>query len=141
MSCGCIYVGDTEPYRVVLEPTKQVVSTLLTCGECGYEIDGEEHEIFVGASEEPPKAHHVHITCADCLSIRDEFFCDGWGYRSVLEDVAQHVYELEGEISSECLLALTPRAREMIIDMIDDTFETMDGEDEDEDGKEDGKAE
>jgi hypothetical protein len=121
---------DAEPYRVVLPPTMQTVDTILTCGECGYEIDGEKHEVFIGAWEEPTKSYQVHITCVDCLSIRDEFFCEMYCYGDVLSEVSDHVYDLSGEISSECLLALTPRAREMVLDMIDATFLMLDEEDE-----------
>lgn len=123
-SCGCIsvYVDD------VLEELEEVILTSSvpdTCGECGVTIPpGEEYEFFVGRDSEDGSITDF-VTCMDCRSIRNEFFCEGWFYGRILDDVNTHVYDLGGEISSECLARLTPGGRDIILSYIDDVFEEI----------------
>jgi hypothetical protein len=58
-------------------------------------------------------------TCNDCLSIVKEFFCGGCCIDTMYEDFELHLEEIDGQIKSECLERLTPRAKAKVIDMID----------------------
>ena len=129
-NCGCIYVGDVgdvEPVARLREshPRARVPHR---CGECGREIAvGEQYEVLVTAADERVERHH---TCADCQSLRDEFFRDGWWRGQVREHVEEHVRELRGEIASECLARLTPAARWWLIGVIDVIDEVWEDDDE-----------
>ena len=58
-------------------------------------------------------------TCLDCLSIREMFFCDGWYYEMIHEYLYEHIQEMKGEISEDCIKCLPPKAREMVCEMIE----------------------
>jgi hypothetical protein len=120
MSCSCIYAWAGEPgslnsarfYKARKEHK---------CTECHRVISpGEEYEYTFGVWDGEPG---IYKTCSDCLSVRDTFFCKGWVYSQVWEDVHQHLLDTEGQIESECLLSLTSTAREWVIDWIDKLWE------------------
>jgi hypothetical protein len=66
---------------------------------------------------------NTHKTCNDCLSIRNEFFCEGWFYGFIYENFWEHIREVAGQISTDCILSLTPGAKERVLDMIDRLWE------------------
>jgi hypothetical protein len=122
--CGCIYeyVGEfleTVDERIV----KATVPTV--CGECDDPIVvGEKYEYYEGSDYDIDV--FAQRTCLDCLSVRDEFFCDGFFFGRIWDRVKDHIYDTSGKISSDCLLRLTPGARERIIDLIDEDWEESD---------------
>lgn len=61
--------------------------------------------------------------CSDCLSLRDSFFCNGWSYGSLWEDFYEHICDIDGKISSDCLENLTNEARDKVINAIDECWE------------------
>lgn len=125
-SCGCIAVWVDDPIEELREEIVQCTLEEVKCGECGVQIEpGEEYEDFIGDND---GTVFKFQTCSICLAIRNEFFCGGWHYGTILDRVQEHVDEMGGEISSECLLRLPLQAREIIIDYIDDVFEDMDEE-------------
>lgn len=133
MSCACIYVdSDFATYTIDQRRTKATGAH--DCDECGNVIlEGDMHEYYLGTDPRERDEHgddkeFTHLTCEHCLSIRDEFFCNGWAWGSVIEDVQDHVWDVDGEISTECLLSLTSVARGWVIDMIDDVFEDLEDE-------------
>jgi len=71
-----------------------------------------------------------YVTCRDCESIRDSFFCDGWLFETLLDDLQEHINAMNGEIASECLEPLTLRAREMVCDMIEKAWAHLEDEDD-----------
>lgn len=127
--CSCIRVShDGNAYQEI-EWESRTATEETTCCECGRSIHpGEEYEHFVGESE--PGEIDTYHTCSDCLSIRSSFFCGDWNFEMILEDLGEHVYEVQGEISSDCLLGLTPRARSMVLSMIDEVFDETAEEEE-----------
>lgn len=128
-SCGCVNVYVSDFYEDVANDIIVMKESFFdfTCCECGKEFEnGDKYERYVGQMyDDEPK---IYRTCMDCISIRDEFFCNGWIFTRILEDVENHVEDVGGDISAECLLRLTPRAREMIFDMIDEVFEMINNE-------------
>lgn len=125
--CACIYVDAGLQYETVdLGIVKGANSYFaLHCVECNRPfLEGDQYERFVGQihGEKP----EVFRTCFDCISLRNEFFCEGWCFGIILVDIALHVKDCDGEISSECLQRLTPGARETVIEMIDQVFQEID---------------
>ena len=118
MSCSCVYVDGYELPEFsdsrIYKAKKDHV-----CTECYRKIlPGEKYERVFGKWD---GAVETYKTCSDCLSVRDVFFCGSWGYTSIWEDLYSHI--AEGSIDSDCLVALTPRAREKVCEMIEESWE------------------
>lgn len=126
MSCGCIYVESDESYKTISCLKIRAVHSR-ECQECRRTIErGEIYEYFIGTLGESNA--DTWITCSDCLSVRNVFFCNGWAFESIWEDVCYHVEGMDGKIDSECLAELTPRARAGVIDIIDEIWAEIDDE-------------
>ena len=122
-SCSCIYECVDDPIELISD-TKRKARKIHVCGECGRDILlGEVYEYHVGKSD---GILETHKTCADCLSIRTEFFCDGWLYGMIRERLAEHIGEEDGDIASDCLLRLTPKARADVCELIERVWEESD---------------
>lgn len=118
-SCGCIYVGDVDGADFGGERIQQARKRH-TCGECGCHIEPKQkYEYYSGMYE---SEFVVAKTCLTCKSIRDVFFCAGWWYGRVLDDLIRHIDDLEGQISADCILGLTPEAREVVFDLIEEAW-------------------
>jgi hypothetical protein len=119
MDCACIYVDANFDGQVnILTEKTRKAKKLHKCGECRRDIlPGEHYEYIAGIWE---GALTVHKTCPECVSIRNTFFCDGWIYEEVINDLYQHIMDADGAVSSEAMENLTPKAREHVIDMIDE---------------------
>lgn len=120
MSCSCVYVDDGDYERPefvderVVEARKKHV-----CTECRREIvPGEKYE---RASGKWDGCIETYKTCMDCISVRDAFFCGSYGYSAIWQDLYEHI--LCGPVDVECLVALTPAAREKVCDMIEESWE------------------
>ena len=126
--CGCIYVDVQEPYRA--EISEMLPSTgVEMCGECSRLIpSGEEYELYIGGESEE-KLTDRYITCKDCLSVRKVFFCD-WIFGHIWEDLVDYIEDVDGEITTDCIAALTPLAREGVIEVIDERFREIDEEED-----------
>lgn len=124
--CGCIYVG-CDDFVPVTHRAKVRARKQHTCDECNVPIaPGQDYERFVG--KEDGAGVFVHKTCSDCMSLRNEFFCEGYIFGNIYEDVSYHLIEIGGEVSSACLLRLTPGARVAVIDMIDEVWKDIEEE-------------
>ncbi len=121
MPCACLSVDVYVYYEGVAHLTLRAVHER-PCHECGQPIQrGNLYEYYLGVlpGEERPENW---VTCLDCLSVRDEFFCDGWIYGFLWEEVENYVYDVGGSLEYACLEALTPKARERIVSCCDDIF-------------------
>jgi hypothetical protein len=120
MECSCVYVGDTssgnEFYRSKIVTAKK----LHKCCECHKAILPSEKYEYVSQLVEGD--FFTHKTCLDCLSVRDEFFCDGWWFENVWEHLTEHINNLSGDISENCIKALTPHARGKVCELIEKTW-------------------
>jgi len=125
--CGCVYVdydGDSETLR------KDVVKARKEhkCGECGCVIQkGESYEAYAGKSNGD---FYWSKTCEDCLSVRSEFFCEAWNFGEVWTSLKGHIFEMCGEISSDCLVGLTKTARGKVCDIIEEYWEKYEEDDD-----------
>jgi hypothetical protein len=125
--CSCIYVGDYDPAEVYVQKTLKARKTH-QCGECGRDILSKEHyERTWGIWD---GMHNTYKTCADCLSARKEFFCEGWIHGEIWCNIGEHISEIRGELSGDCLVALTPAARARVCEIIEDCWEDLDDDDE-----------
>ncbi len=119
--CACVYV-DTygEPPSFFKEELRRARKVHI-CIECQREIQpGEKYEYAVGVWE----GQFDQIkTCSDCLSIRKVMFCEGWLYYGLIEDLKEHVWGVNGNISEDCLVLLTPSARSMVCEIIERVWE------------------
>lgn len=119
-NCGCIYVDCDEEVAVYWSKLQRA-RKIHKCHECGRPIvRGEEYEYAATCYE---GRWDKHKTCADCLSVRTVFFCHGWEFSRIWEYLDEHIQATDGQISSDCILALTPHAREIVLDIIDNYWE------------------
>ncbi len=119
MDCSCIYI-NTDNGPEFSETTYPVARKTHRCTECYRDIKhGEKYEKCTGVWEGD---FETYKTCIDCLSIRENFFCDGWQFTSVIEFLGYHIEETNGEISENCLVNLTVTARAKVCEMIEDNW-------------------
>lgn len=140
MSCACIYVDNDEPLDPCAGGKVRAIRDW-PCEECADGIKaGDIYDQYVVDYNDPGndrfKTRHkadirIFRTCLDCLSVTDEMFCGGWVFGQVWADVYDHLWDIDGEVDSECLMALTPKARVAVIEMIDEVWKEREYEDED----------
>lgn len=119
--CGCIYVGLDCGGPEVSRSSMIKARKEHICTECRRKIQpGETYENVWGVWRGDQETFK---TCSDCLSVRRGFFCEGWSYGQVWEDVSNHIQELKGNIASDCLKKLTKPARDRVCDMIEGVWE------------------
>jgi hypothetical protein len=124
--CGCVYIDVDETSETICQEIRKARKTH-KCEECNREIiKGEKYEYLFSKYD---GSTDVHKTCLDCLSIRKTFFCDGWYYGQLWEALFEHIRDMDGRISSSCLVDLTPRARERVCEQIEEVWEDL-GDDE-----------
>jgi len=96
------------------------------CSECGKAIiKGERFEFYSGKAE---GVIFTCKTCLDCVSLRETFYPDGgWYAGSILDEIAENIeYNLNGEVSAECILPLTDAAKEFVFKVIEETWAGQD---------------
>jgi len=114
--CTCIDIYCDDSIEVLREEIRTALKVHV-CGECHRKIQpGEKYEYTAGKYESD---FVVEKTCADCLSVRNAFFCQHWYYRMVWEHLREHIHDMQGVISSDCLTGLTPKARAEVCELIE----------------------
>jgi len=111
-------------------------SSTTNCYECSRQIKPGEEYISIEYTDDEDERKRMSV-CADCQSVIDEFFCGGYTFGRVWENVQDHVYDLAGGISSDCLVSLTTVAREKVCDLIEEVWSDLNEEDEEGEGEED----
>jgi len=118
-NCSCIPV-DTNFDTSCIENKIKKANTEYVCCECGGTIQiGERYEYYHGKCEGDTFSCN---TCLDCLSIRKAFFYEGHEYEGMFIYLEEHINEKCGEISSDCITPLTKRAKDMVCDMIEESW-------------------
>ena len=120
MNCSTVSV-DIDSYSTNLSQSRPRARKDHRCGECRKTI--ARGEVYLREVNIHDGRVITDKTCQDCASIRNEFFKDGYWYSQVIELLSEHVRESYGDISENCLVALTPRAREKICGMIEDYWD------------------
>ena len=130
IDCACVYVGIGDRWASLFRRTHPRAIKEHRCGECGRTImAGEKYECVVGNWFDKIDCYK---TCSDCESIRDHFFYNGHHYEMVLKDLAEHVRELDGQLSADCILPLTPAARDIVFAMIEEVWQELNEMEEEE---------
>jgi hypothetical protein len=118
--CSCQINVDLDESVELLSEKQVTARKARQCGECDRDIlPGEKYlrESYVYDGE-----FYHETTCLDCLSIRDHLFCD-WYYRMILETLRTEILEYDLVPPEACIAKLTPRAREMVCEMIEEQWE------------------
>ena len=121
--CGCVWVDtdDCEQWR--LENRLVTARKDHKCYECGDQIKkGDQYKLEKLADVD---GISTYKTCMTCFEIRKAFFCQGWWYGQVSCDLREHIREMGGKISSDCIAPLPPAARERVCDMIEEVWEGL----------------
>ena len=126
--CSCVVCDDYDPATFYSQVVRKA-RTGKKCCECERTIEpGEEYEHTSGKWD---KQISIFETCADCLSVRASFFCEGYlhgGMWDMLHAHLEAVVRFGDGVSSECIAPLTARAREMVCDAIEKLWTKMDEE-------------
>lgn len=121
--CSCVYV-DFDGYWECSSSVMRKARKEHKCSECGRTIErGEKYNYFSGKWE---GSFDDSKTCVDCLSVIKVFFCNGAGIGAMYDELYRHVLCNDGVISSDCIVPLTPRAREKVCGIIEQAWETLD---------------
>ena len=122
-SCSCADVCGWDDGEAVACYRRRVVKArmLCRCYECAAPIArGDMHQCETGVSD---GRWFTTRTCLDCASVQESFFGCGWVSGGVWEDLREHIEATNGEISSACLVSLTPAARVRVCELIEEEWE------------------
>ena len=123
-SCSIDVCCDEEEYEDAEHKTILFDSELIKifCGECGTRIKkGEKYEWYRGSYD---GKKHIHHTCLDCVSLRENFF-NGWSFESTWDDFFDNMDDCEWEVPEKCLSRCTPKTRDKICSMIEEYWEDL----------------
>jgi len=118
MQCSCevetnIDDANMPSFHDIKTP---VARSLHKCGECGRAIcPGHRYERAAGVWD---GKWEVYKTCADCLSVREQFF-NLYLYGGIWEDLQYTIEEWLYEVPESCIAALTPAARSKVCEIIE----------------------
>jgi hypothetical protein len=117
MSCNCqinVYNNSCEASGMWDET--RVARKEHKCCECNATIKpGQKYEIATCIVD---RGWSSYKTCIDCISVRDALFCS-WVYTELWESVAR---ELNSLPSSECMMQMTKRGRDMVCDLLESSW-------------------
>lgn len=139
-ACSCVAVYVDEGYDDGGDEMR-VAGVEHKCGECSREIAlGEEYEFSWGVKLDDDEKvieeeSNDYATCRDCSSMRKSFFCEGWYYGRIWDDLEEHLAEVVRfgtGVSSDCMASLTKAARDDVCDIVERIWEEWDDDDDDE---------
>jgi hypothetical protein len=124
MTCSCVYTVytgyDGHDQDFVNTNHRKAIKEHQCC-ECHRVITiGEKYEYTAGCWEGD---FATYKTCSDCRAIRDAFFCEGWLFTHVLENLADYIYDVGGDISESCVAELPPAARATVCELIEQQWD------------------
>ena len=124
MECACIDVDvDLDCTVEILSDKTVTAKKEHECCECKRAIKpGETYKNeclkFEGKLER-------WKTCLDCLSVRRVIFCSFY-FGCLWDDLEDELHQSNGQISESCISALTPKAREQVCKIIENTWDNSD---------------
>lgn len=122
MDCSCIS-SDNDYGPSCFKAITRKARKAHKCNECGELIKpGCEYQYESGVWDGEP---HSYKTCLDCMSVRNEFCCEGWTYGELWYDFDEYVRHVYGDISEDKIGNLTPKAKGKVLGAIDDYWEDM----------------
>jgi hypothetical protein len=118
-SCACIHV-DTDDGPEAFKSVDPVAHKEHTCCECKRTIlVGEKYRKESGIWQGRPNRYK---TCSDCLSVRNEFFCNSYIYQGMWVNVVEYLQDVDGMVSTDCIMNLTPAARDIVFKILDEIY-------------------
>lgn len=119
--CACVYSGGgSDNLPVNFWPSTPKARKEHRCYECKRAIQpGEQYHRDSGKWEE---SFYSFKVCLVCREITNEFFCEGFSYGRVLDDLYEHIHGNGCSISERCLAKLSPAARGYVCDLIEECW-------------------
>lgn len=123
MGCQCEIDVDVEGDRAkFIKISNHKARKQYTCMECGRTISmGENYEKVKWCGDE---GFSTWQTCAECQEIRDCFMCSYY-YGGVWEEMYEHFRWEPEQLCIGKLDALSPKARDKMIQWIDELLESI----------------
>ena len=120
MNCSCVSIDNEDGCVDLITKTRPTARKVHKCYECHRSIlPDEKYElqnyIFEGDFE-------MHKTCAECVEIRDMFFCEGYRYGNLHEDLIDSMADDDCELSESCIAALSPKARDIMCETLEKCY-------------------
>lgn len=120
---SCVYVDYVKGPECFTDSIRKARKEHKCC-ECGDAIKrGDKYEETTGIWDGKPNRYR---TCLDCLSVRNAFFCDGWFYTFVWENLYEHLRDCAHTTPTEALAKLTPDARASVCEFIEELWDEDD---------------
>ena len=107
MECSCSVDVCSDGAITVLKEKIVTAKKEHKCSECGRKIKKEESYEYASGVWETKL--NIYKTCLDCLSLRKQFFKDGFCYNAIWEMFEEEFRDTE--IPESCISKLTPGAR------------------------------
>jgi hypothetical protein len=127
--CSCIYVDVDDPLELVTRRW-QKAKKQYECCECPDPIKVGDRYLYEYTKNRGKTK--IYRTCADCKSVRDIYFCNGWYYEGIWETFEEYVRDANGEVICDGVADLTPGAKDKVFAIIEEEWKRWD-EDEEED--------
>jgi len=123
MDCACVYIGDYDNPDFCSTKIRSARKEH-KCVECSQLIKvGEKYEDIRGKWE---SGIERYITCLDCVSLREAFFCDGFLYGGMWENFWSFVSDvIEYNFPFSKIAELTPTARSEVCEGIEQIWDEM----------------
>jgi hypothetical protein len=121
-NCGCVYEGmDSFDMPTVAKATDPIARKEYVCCECRHVIKkGERYRRDEGVWED---SWVTYKTCRICLEIREVFFCEGYQYGTLLEDLKQYLLDFGDELPHEKIRELDDKAKARVLELVDKIYE------------------
>ena len=118
MHCTCQISNDTGEQGQMFTKHNRKAHKEHRCCECGKTIlPREEYRYESGKWDDEISSFR---TCLDCLSVRDVIFCS-YVYGNIWEDLWEQIRGYG--VPEACIAELTQRAREMVCEEIEESWE------------------
>lgn len=134
MDCSCQINIDIDYYHYEeISCNQTTAANNFKCCECNEIIPANDKhwvDIMKATWENPPKID-IFRTCIDCMSVRNEIFCD-FQFESMWELLYDYLAD-DGLIPESCIVKLTPKARDTIYNAIEEVWKHFEDEDDEND--------
>jgi hypothetical protein len=117
--CSCVYVGDDDTCEFSFARTVKAAKDHKCCECGGIIVRGTMHHLAGGKWDGD---FSTFRTCPVCREIIKAFFCNGYAFGAIYDDLWQHRRDIGGNVKGECLSGLSAPAREKVCEMIEDVW-------------------
>ena len=124
MECSCNIGVEADEIPELFSHKIRKAKKKYSCVECHSTIlPGQEYEAMTGKWF---GKFETYRTCKDCVSVRKNFFKDGF----IIGDLWDNFFEyLDDEVPESCIANLIPTARAKVCEAIEEVWEELDDDD------------